>query len=121
MESTHGHELAHAIRGTNPGSLKTAALLYKGRELESKFDEQDYCSEKLHLTNLDSTGSCIENFTKLLPKESNQVSANQSAFLPIKQKEAEDESVVSSTTNEKKVERLVHVEFSLVCWQLQCS
>ena len=104
MESTHEREIAHAIRPNTKAasvSLKTPSSLYQKKEALGKVSDQTP-----HLHGFNSQDQYLGNTKSVLPAESDFTPGKEEVFLSIKHtKIQEDESVVSSTTNEKKVER----------------
>ena len=109
MESTHDREIAHAIHHrTKPdeNSLKTGSLLYQEKNIEHPIGQEIPTDQDLHLHGSIAPNHYIGEFQTILPGKSDFYRADNSSFSPIhKTKLEEDESVVSSTTNEKKPER----------------
>ena len=109
MESTHDRQSIHALRRNGkpgPQSLKPSAFLYQKKELlKNQFDKQAVSVQDLQ--KFDSVGKHFENFKSVSPSTSDLISVKESAFAQIQQHKIvdEDESVVSSTTNEPKTER----------------
>lgn len=97
MESTHDLHSIQAIARNR----KSAAFLYPDKDI---LKEQSATAQKLHAQEFDSKHFRKLNSVSPLSGELN--SAKQSTFAPIQSKTTdEDESVVSSTTNETKIER----------------
>ena len=107
MESTHDREIIHARDRNSKATPKAANLLYKEKEnFKHQFDHQLNSTQNIYQKGCNNPfDKNFDNFKPVPPSTGDLIAGDKSAFSPIKSKKDEDESVVSSTTNETRAEK----------------